>query len=71
LTRIEKIFSTCRRTLGSLTWGRVLAAMDEDLAAESFPDTLATLNASMNLPGYLDDLARLEWMLHQKKMACR
>jgi selenobiotic family peptide radical SAM maturase len=64
----EKIFSTCRRTLGSLTWGRVLAALDEDLAAETFPDTLATLNASMSLPGYLDDLARLEWMLHQKKM---
>jgi hypothetical protein len=41
--------------------------MDEDLTAESLPDRLTTLKASMGLPGYLADLARLEWLLHQKK----
>jgi hypothetical protein len=69
LDTVEKIFSTCRRTLGSKTWGRVLAAMDEELTTESFPDRLAPLIESMCLPGYIADLARLEWMLHQKKAA--
>ncbi|BBO68813.1 selenobiotic family peptide radical SAM maturase [Desulfosarcina alkanivorans] len=69
LATYENIFSTCRRTLGSHTWGRVLAAMDEDLTAEAFPDTVASLSPSMDLPGYLVDLARLEWLLHQKQIA--
>ena len=63
---VEKIFSTCRHALGSETWGRVLTAMDEDLTIESFPDMLASLAESMELPGYIADLARLEWILHKK-----
>jgi len=43
--------------------------MDEDLTTESFPDRLASLIESMNLTGYIADLARLEWMLHKKKAA--
>ena len=62
---VEKIFSTCRRTLGRSTWGKVLAAMDEDLTTQSFPDTLDSLISSMDLPGYIADLARLELKLHQ------
>lgn len=62
------IFSTCRHTLGSDTWGKVLAAMDEDLLAEFFPDTLESVIAAMALPGYIADLARLEWALHQHKL---
>lgn len=65
----EAIFSICRRTLGSSTWGRVLAAMDEERTTESFPDTLDSLTASMDLPGYIVDLARLEWLLHNKSGA--
>ena len=63
----NSIFSTCRRTLGSNTWGRVLAAMDEDDPLESFPDTLAALTADLNLPAHVADLARLEWTLYQKQ----
>jgi selenobiotic family peptide radical SAM maturase len=69
LDTVEKIFSTCRRALGSKTWGRVMAAMDEELTTESFLDRLAPLIESMNLPGYITDLAKLEWILHQKKAA--
>ncbi|MEE4113189.1 MAG: hypothetical protein V2I40_10270, partial [Desulfobacteraceae bacterium] len=69
LDTVEQIFSTCRRALGSNTWGRVLAAMEENLTAESFPDRLEPLTASMHLPGYVADLARLEWMLHKTKEA--
>jgi selenobiotic family peptide radical SAM maturase len=69
LDTVEKIFSTCRRALGSKTWGRVLAAMDEDVTTQSFADKLASLINPMDLPGYIADLARLEWMLHKKKAA--
>ena len=42
--------------------------MDEDVTAESFPGTLESLTASMDLPGYIADMARLEWVLYQKKV---
>ena len=43
--------------------------MDADLKAETFSDALDALTASMQLPGYLADMARIEWMLHIKKGA--
>jgi len=39
------------------------------MSNETFPDALDTMPAEMDLPGFLADLARLEWVLHQKKMA--
>ena len=63
----EKIFSTCRRTLGSAAWGRVLAATEADATPEAFADRLASLTDAMDLPGFLTDLARLEWMLFKIK----
>ncbi len=41
--------------------------MAEDAGLESFPGTLESRTASMDLPGYIADLARLEWVLYQKK----
>ncbi len=61
-----KIFSNCHRTLGSETWGRVLAAMDAKATPASIPQTLEALISTMRLPGYIADLARLEWMLFEK-----
>ena len=65
----ETIFSICRRTLGSRTWGKVMAAIDEDLPAESFAPRLASLIVSLALPGYIAELARLEWTLYQMHQA--
>lgn len=65
LDKLESIFSTCRLTLGSQTWGGVVAALGENVKPERFPDALSSLNASMALPEYLGDLARLEWQLHR------
>lgn len=45
----------------------MLAAVDKTLPAESFPDTLDSLAASLNLPGYIADLANIEWRLNQLK----
>lgn len=41
--------------------------MGGDAKLESFAETLAGLTESLGLPGYVGDLARLEWMLHQKE----
>ena len=62
----DQIFSICRRILGTTTWGRVRAAVDENLPAEDFADSLVSLTGAMGLPEYLPDLARLEWHLHCK-----
>jgi len=47
------------------TWGRVLAALDEDSEPREFPETLLSLKKSLDLPDFIDDLARLEWTRHQ------
>ena len=41
--------------------------MDDRLPIDDFPDALDPLTAALDLPGFLADLARLEWALHQKK----
>jgi len=41
--------------------------LDVDLPGESSPEAIDTLAASLNLPGYLADLARLEWVCHRTK----
>ncbi len=43
--------------------------MDGDFTPQSFPDRIVSLIESMDLPGYIGDLASLEWMLHKKKVA--
>jgi selenobiotic family peptide radical SAM maturase len=60
-----KIFSNCRRTLGTKTWGRVMAALDEDLDPQTFPDKLLSMKTGFDLPNFIGDLARLEWVLHR------
>jgi len=67
LDNYQRIFSNCRRTLGKKTWGRVLAALDEHSEPQSFPDTLSSLKSAVDLPDYIADLARLEWIYHRTK----
>jgi len=47
------------------TWGRVLAALDENSDVQAFPDALIALQDTLELPGFISDLARLEWARHQ------
>jgi len=63
----QKIFSTCCRILGSQTWGRILAALDQDLKPQIFPDKLGSLTHDLVLPDFIVDLACIEWALHQTK----
>lgn len=39
--------------------------MDGDLPGEAFPGAIDTLTASLDLPGYTADLARLEWVYYR------
>jgi len=63
--KVQSVFSNCRRILGKETWDRVLAALDTHPEPRMFPDALASLKASIPLPEYIDDLARLEWKVNQ------
>jgi selenobiotic family peptide radical SAM maturase len=63
----QKIFTNCRRTLGKETWGRVLAALDEDSEPQAFHDILLSLKNAFDLPDFIVDLARLEWALYRAK----
>ena len=63
----QKIFINCRRTLGKETWGRVLAALDEDSEPQAFHDILLSLKDAFDLPDFIVDLARLEWALYRAK----
>ena len=65
----SSIFSSSRHALGTKTWGRVLAALDGDVSPQGFPGKLSQLKASLHLPGYIDDLARLEWARHEIQRA--
>ena len=67
LNNYLKIFSNCRSTLGTKTWGRVLSALDEDSDPQIFPDQLLSMKTAFELPNFIDDLARLEWALHRTK----
>ena len=63
----QKIFTSCRRILGKETWGRVLAALDEDSEPQEFHDILLSLKDAFDLPDFIVDLARLEWALYRTK----
>jgi len=61
----NKIFSNCRQILGTETWGRILAALEEDSDPENFPTHLPSMGAKLRIPEYSADLARLEWLFYQ------
>ncbi len=65
LDNYSSIFSSSRHALGTRTWGRVLAALDGNLSPQDFPSMLSQLKEPLNLPGYIDDLARMEWARHE------
>lgn len=61
------VFPNCRRTLGKHPWDGVLAALGPDSNPEVLPDILTTIKREMDLPVFIDDLARLELTAHRIK----
>ena len=62
---LEKIYPTCNQILSTELREKVLSLADPELAAEAFPKLLALEMDSLHLPGYLPDLARLEWAIYE------
>lgn len=60
----ENIFSNCRRILGIDTWERVAAALEDGLSPEAFPLYLEHVQAQLELPPHIVDLARIEAARH-------
>jgi selenobiotic family peptide radical SAM maturase len=59
---IERIFRVCRSILGSEMWSRVLKTAGEVGNPEAFPERLALVG---DIPGFLPELARIEWKRHK------
>lgn len=63
----QTIYPHCCRILGDATWGRIRAAMGNDPAPAVFADRLREMKGRLELPGFIDDVARIEWSLHQMR----
>lgn len=61
----RKIYTNCHRILGNQTWGRILQLLDENPQPEFFADKLLLLRHPLALPGFIADLAHIEWALHK------
>ncbi len=67
IKQFQEIFVTCHRILGDLTWGKILDTLESDAFPKHFPEQLRTLRSSHDLPGYIGDLARIEYALFRLK----
>jgi hypothetical protein len=61
----QTIYAHCCRILGDSAWGRIRAAMDDEPPPENFPYQLKAIKDRLDLPDFIDDVARIEWSQHQ------
>lgn len=61
---LVKIYSRCRDVLGPGVWERIVESHRADLTPERFAAFLAREARQLNLPAYLPELAKLEWVVH-------
>jgi selenobiotic family peptide radical SAM maturase len=60
---IEKSYPGCRSFLDDDTWSRIISECCHDENPELFPDRMLFLCHNIGAPGFLPDLARLEWRI--------
>ena len=60
---IEKYFSGCRSILDTETWCKIVSQTIDDEKPEMFLDRIAAHCRKVDAPGFLPDLARLEWFI--------
>ncbi len=58
---LNSIYRVCHSVLGEAAWSRVLSAVADTQNVAEFPEALASLQASLAVPDFLPDLARVEW----------
>ena len=61
INMLQTIFPVCRSILSEDLWNEVSGAGVDTSSPESFPERLIHFADKTDLPGYLPDLARLEW----------
>lgn len=62
---LEHIFSACKARLVPSLWHRVAAAEELVNAPSRLPAVLEEMAANASVPGFLPDLARVEWAVHE------
>ncbi len=62
---LGKIYPACRSAVHAKIWGRITQACGQDSRPDSFLKGIARLKGDPELPGFLSELARLEWALYQ------
>ena len=60
---LETVYPQCRAALDPKTWQCILEACPRDLKPEAFFNLIALQRDELDLPEYLDELARLEWAI--------
>jgi selenobiotic family peptide radical SAM maturase len=68
---LEDIYPVCRRLIESDAWDRVKDSCTSGRGPEELPHILSRRGNVFCLPGYLPELALLEWTLHRVKTAER
>jgi selenobiotic family peptide radical SAM maturase len=63
--QLENIYPTCHSILDSDVWDRIMASSASTAEPETLPDLFALHTDELGLPGFLPDLARLEWIVHK------
>ncbi len=61
------IFPACRSFLDANTWGKMISECPDNENPDQFPDRMLSCCNSFNIPGFLPDLARLEWAFLKTK----
>ena len=59
---VKDLFPACYALLDADTWNRIVTACDTDI--EAFPETLAVHTDDPAIPGFLPELARLEYAVN-------
>lgn len=66
---IEEQYPACRSFLDHDTWSKITALCADDNLVRTFPDTLSLRKSELGLPDFLPELARLESMINDVKLA--
>src|SRR5690242_4433669 len=62
---LDKIYTVCRLQMAPESWYAFLKRYVTGHGPEDMPGLLELHEAAFNLPGFLPDLARLEWALYE------
>ena len=62
---MEEVYPACRRMLDPKIWARIVQDCREDSRPDSIIKSIEQLGKDAKLPGFLRDLAKLEWALYE------